>query len=235
MSGQDKKFSFREFVFEQKCVPWKVRLFFQRIIPWQIRRFLFYGCVNLNSPQAMDERYSKQGDDFVSMENLYEYILDFVPEKGRLLDAGCGIGVLLRMIREHKKGLELYGVDFSSVAVERVRGYGISAECVVLPELPYDDGYFDCIVCTEVLEHLDEPAKTVVSFHRVLKEGGLVIASVPDGMGPDDCDEHVQDFSEDEFRKLFSENGFSVISLEVVAKEPARKPGDAFVIVCKKV
>ncbi len=228
-------FSLRDFVIEQKCVPWKLRLFFQKLLPWKFRRFLVYGKVNLNTPESMDERYSSQGDDFVSMDNLYEYVLGFVPSEGRLLDAGCGIAVLLRMIRDRKPGLELFGVDFSRVAVERTRGYGFSAERVILPELPYPEDYFDCVVCTEVLEHLDKPAETVVSFRRVLKKGGLVIASVPDGMGPDDCDEHVQDFSKDEFGKLFSDNGFRVRSLEVVEKEPARKPGSAFVIVCEKV
>ena len=230
-----KGFSLKEFVVEQKCIPWKVRLFFQKVVPWKVRRFLFHGRVNLNSPEAMDRRYSFQDDDFVSMENLYEYVLKFVPQEGRLLDAGCGIGVLLRMIRSRRPELELYGVDFSSVAVERVRGYGFFAERVVLPGLPYGNEYFDCVVCTEVLEHLDSPSDTVREFWRVLKEGGIVIASVPEDMGPDDCDEHVQDFSRRDFEDLFSDNGFSVRSLDVVAKEPARKPGNAFVIVCEKV
>jgi len=227
--------SIREFVVEQKCIPWKLRLFFQKFIPWQVRRFLTHGRVNLNTPDAMDKRYSSQGDDFISMENLYEYILTLIPPKGRLLDAGCGIAVLLRMIREKYPQLELFGVDFSSVAIQRTRNYGFNAERTILPDLPYPDEFFDCIVSTEVLEHLDAPEETMRSFYRVLCPDGRVIVTVPDGMGPDHCDEHVQDFTRDELIDLFENNGFVVRSLEVVEREPARKPGASFVVVGEKV
>ncbi len=227
--------SLREFVIEQKCIPWKLRLLLQKIIPWQVRRFLTHGKINLNTPDAMDKRYSSQGDDFVSMENLYAHILTLIPSRGRLLDAGCGIAVLLRMIRNRYPQLELFGVDFSSVAVQRTRNYGFAAEQTVLPDLPYSDDFFDCIVSTEVLEHLNEPEKTIRSFHRVVRTGGCIIATVPDGMGPDHCDEHVQDFTSDELIALFENNGFVVRSLEVIEREPARKPGASFVIVGEKV
>ncbi len=227
--------SLSKFVFEQHCIPWKVRLFVRRVVPWWIRRILVYGRVNLNTPEAMDERYLSQGDDFVSMENLYEYIIQYLPDEGKLLDAGCGIAVLLRMIRKNKPNLKLFGIDFSQVAVKRTQEYGFEARLSILPDIPYPDDCFDIIVSTEVLEHLENPEKTVRSFNRVLRKGGLVIVSVPKDMGPDHCIEHVQDFDEKALAELFKENGFQVEHLAVVDREPQRKPGASYVLVGRKV
>ena len=182
----------------------------------------------------MDKRYSEQGDDFVSMENLYGVILGLVPNRGKLLDAGCGIGVLLRMIRDKYPAVELFGTDFSRVAVDRTRGYGFSVERAVLPDIPFPDNFFTCVVCTEVLEHLDDPAATLREFRRILADDGLVIVSVPKDMGPDHCDEHVQDFDEAKLRKAFSESGLPITQLSVVEREPHRKPGSSYLVVAEK-
>lgn len=229
-----KRFDMREFVFKQYCIPWKIRLLVKYVVPWKIRRYLLYGRVNLNSPEAMDLRYSMQDDTFVSMENLYEYIIGLLPHKGRVLDAGCGIAVLLRMIRDRRPDLELYGIDFSQVAVARTRRYGFKAELAVLPDIPYPSGFFDVIISTEVLEHLERPDETVRSFFRVLKSAGRVIVSVPKGMGPDHCIEHLHDFDKDTLTCLFSDNGFVVEHLALVEREPHRKPGASYVLVASK-
>lgn len=45
--------------------------------------------------------------------------------------------------------------------------------------LPFDDGEFDSIVCTQVLEHVPNPWPVVSEMNRVLKSGGHVLISVP--------------------------------------------------------
>jgi len=227
-------FSLREFIVTQHGVPWKLRLAARRLIPWQLRRVLFYGRVNLNTPEAMDARYLHQGDDFRSMENLYAHIIRKLPRRGRLLDAGCGIAVLLRMIRDEQAGLELHGMDFSFVAVSRTRDYGFPSVRARLPELPYADASFDCVVSTEVLEHLDRPEQALRSFHRVLRPGGLLIVSVPEGMGPDDCMEHIQDFDERSLHACLTSASFEVESIDLVEREPARKPGASYLAVARR-
>ncbi len=225
------RFSLRQFVFEQHCVPWKVRLAVRRLLPWQWRRTLRHGRVNLNTPQSMDERYAGLGDDFRSMENLYARILPLVPPTGRLLDVGCGIGVLLRRVREHRPALDLQGADFSLVAVQRTQAYGFPARVAVLPHVPCGDAEFDCVVSTEVLEHLDDPAAAVRTFARILRPGGTLIVSVPKDMGPDHCDEHVQDFTADSLECLLRGNGFTVRSIEEIVREPQRCDAKSFLAV----
>ncbi len=48
-----------------------------------------------------------------------------------------------------------------------------------LLDLPFCDGELDAVVCTEVLEHCKNPLRAATEMHRVLKPGGLLLASSP--------------------------------------------------------
>ena len=47
-----------------------------------------------------------------------------------------------------------------------------------LIDLPFDES-LDTVLCTEVLEHCEEPVRAVSSIHRALKPGGILLASAP--------------------------------------------------------
>src|SRR6266536_3496857 len=44
---------------------------------------------------------------------------------------------------------------------------------------PFPDGAADCVLCTEVLEHLPNPQECIAEAHRLLRGGGRLIASTP--------------------------------------------------------
>lgn len=46
-------------------------------------------------------------------------------------------------------------------------------------ELPFDDATFDCVICLETLEHVEEPIKAMSEVYRVLKIGGKFVGSAP--------------------------------------------------------
>jgi SAM-dependent methyltransferase len=48
-----------------------------------------------------------------------------------------------------------------------------------LCELPFQDNYYDLILCNHVLEHIPEDQKAMQEMYRVLKPGGTLIAQVP--------------------------------------------------------
>ena len=99
---------------------------------------------------------------------------------GHVLNAGCGAGSFtLRLL---DAGYEVTSVDASEAFVERVRqlvGDRGAVELADLHALRFEAGAFDAIVCGEVLEHLDDDQTAVREFARVLKPGGVVLASVP--------------------------------------------------------
>jgi 2-polyprenyl-3-methyl-5-hydroxy-6-metoxy-1,4-benzoquinol methylase len=89
----------------------------------------------------------------------------------RILDAGCGEGVLVEAFRA--KGFKIEGLDLNYES-EYVRLGSVL-------EMPYEDGAFDAVLLLDVFEHLayvDQPVG-LAEIRRVLQTGGKLIASIP--------------------------------------------------------
>jgi SAM-dependent methyltransferase len=96
--------------------------------------------------------------------------LDPLPPRTRVLDAGCGEGVL---VDEYASRLAIEGLD-ANYSSTRVRSGSLTA-------LPYPDESFDRALCLDVLEHLtfDDQREAVRQLHRVLAPRGELLVSVP--------------------------------------------------------
>lgn len=95
----------------------------------------------------------------------------------RLLDVGCGAGSFLKKMEKY--GMEVYGVDFSKVAVSRARTSGLNVFHGSLEKAKFSDEYFDVITLNHVFEHLHDPLKTLRELKRILKTKGTIIMGVP--------------------------------------------------------
>jgi 2-polyprenyl-3-methyl-5-hydroxy-6-metoxy-1,4-benzoquinol methylase len=94
------------------------------------------------------------------------------------IDVGCGDG--LTSSRWKRDGLHLVGVDVSRSAVAAARAKGIDAQVVEdAGVLPFDGGTFDVALCLEVFEHLFTPHDVAIEILRILRPGGVLIATVP--------------------------------------------------------
>jgi SAM-dependent methyltransferase len=93
-----------------------------------------------------------------------------LPPEARVLDAGCGEGVLIDEFDGH---LRIEGID-PNYGSERVRTGSLLS-------LPYSDGSFDRALCLDVLEHLtfEEQPAALAELYRVLRPGGELLVSVP--------------------------------------------------------
>jgi SAM-dependent methyltransferase len=99
----------------------------------------------------------------------------------RILDVGCGTGLLtMRLVRE-LPGSRVVGCDFSHGMLRQAR-----AQSAHLPlaqgdaqRLPFSAGSFDAVVSTEAFHWFPDPGAALAEFHRVLSERGrLLIAFV---------------------------------------------------------
>lgn len=109
-------------------------------------------------------------------DNIFKRMLQ--PGCGdRILDAGCGMGYFTDMLNN---GAYCIGVDLDRDCIHHCQQYmkGAYLSCD-LHELPFPDNYFDKVLCTEVLEHIKDNGKVLDELHRVIKPGGIMVASVP--------------------------------------------------------
>jgi SAM-dependent methyltransferase len=98
-------------------------------------------------------------------------------EHPRVLDAGCGTG---RNIRDYARLGEATGVDPSpdAVAFRHARGLGQVTQSGI-EQLPFEDGAFDLVTATDVLEHIPDDHGAARELRRVTKPGGALLVTVP--------------------------------------------------------
>ena len=105
-----------------------------------------------------------------------------------VLDAGCGTGRHLRVLAR-LPGLKIHGIDRNPADVAKaVRALrempdALSREVSVtsadITQMPFADETFDCVICSEVLEHIPEHEAALKELVRVLKPRGTLVVSVP--------------------------------------------------------
>jgi 2-polyprenyl-3-methyl-5-hydroxy-6-metoxy-1,4-benzoquinol methylase len=109
-----------------------------------------------------------------------------LPEGAEVLDVGCGNGVISRGLGE--KGFVVKGVDVSEKAIERAKSLNtlpnVRFEVVSAEQLVADGQRFHAVVCSEVLEHLNDPGKLLVVLRNILYDNGILVVTVPNGSGP---------------------------------------------------
>lgn len=113
------------------------------------------------------------------MRHLRRYdFADKIIPAGRVLDAACGSGYGSSIIGENR---EYIGVDLSDSAVSFAqKNYGPHKYHIAdINALPFDANWFDSVVSFETLEHVPDPVAALKEFRRVLKPGGILVASVP--------------------------------------------------------
>ena len=109
------------------------------------------------------------------MQYLYEMLESTKPDS--ILDAGCGEGFVLSFVAEQSPELRLFGVDLSEAAVSYAREHFGSIATFRkgnLYRLPFSDNSFDTVLCSEVLEHIEDPDRAVLELKRVARHNVLI-------------------------------------------------------------
>lgn len=113
-------------------------------------------------------------------DEMLSIIEKHVSSEAKILEAGAGSGkwvIFLDSIGYNVTGIEINGKD-----VTRLKAYcpEIKMDCGDITRLPYENNSFDSYLSFGVLEHLiDGPEIALSEAHRVLKENGVAIISVP--------------------------------------------------------
>jgi dolichol-phosphate mannosyltransferase len=143
----------------------------------------------------------------------------------QVLDVGCGSSRILGAIPG------MLGLDIQLHKLRYARRYGNELVQGSIFELPFADGTFDCVVCSEVIEHIPVQEKPFDELTRVLKIGGRLILGTPDydrwrwralewlygRLSPGGyADEHITHYSRANLGPYLQGKGFEIESVEYV-------------------
>jgi len=185
----------------------------------------------LNEGHAM-QRFWHRGK-LVMIDQL---VRPYLKEDSHLLEIGCGAGNLL--VQASVPGSVPIALDLSMQALNFVRSrlqelvtgkdaiHGYACIQSIGEHLPFADASFDCILLSEVVEHLEAPEFSIREASRVLRPGGRLLVTTPNyrsfwpmmewtvdrlNMAPKmGGEQHISKFYPTTLRDLMSESGLGV-------------------------
>jgi SAM-dependent methyltransferase len=99
----------------------------------------------------------------------------------RIMDIGCAAGALLLHLRE--RGWDARGVEISPAAEYARERRGLDVRSLPLEENRFPGGFFDAVLASHLIEHLNAPSDFVKEVYRVLRPGGRFFVSTPNIAG----------------------------------------------------
>jgi len=136
-----------------------------------------------------------------------------LPAGSKVLDAGAG-SCPYRAIFSH---CDYKAQDFTSLQDEQLSGgqYGRIDYVCDITAIPVEDGSFDALLCSEVIEHVPDPVAVMAEFARILKPGGKLILTAPLGSGIHQEPYHFYGgYTPYWYDKVLSEMGFEDIRVD---------------------
>lgn len=137
--------------------------------------------------QDWGQKYGKTTSYFYRCRTFHEFFMAAGLERASILDYGCGSGdITFPMLQS---GHSVTGVDIAEgmirKATERAEQFGLSAKAsyhhlddAIVSRISSEK--FDVVVCSSVLEYIEDDRSVLRMFHDVLRDGGFLLVSVPD-------------------------------------------------------
>lgn len=188
------------------------------------KRLIYEGY---HANRAVQNRILK-ADDF-TYKTILGLIRRYKIKKKMILDIGCGVGSVDFYLAE--EGNRVVGIDISKNAINSAIKTAKVLKKMSNPKFIVGDieklnfkNKFDVVICSEVLEHLDDDENAVISIRDALKYHGILIASSPSTNAPlyklgllknfDQEVGHVRRYSPESLRQLIQNNGFKIIYIK---------------------
>lgn len=107
------------------------------------------------------------------------FLISLVPNRDiRLLDIGCGPGYALCLLADMREKVRAFGIDFSlnSLLLAKHSAPVIQGDAL---HLPIKEGFIDVVTLVDVVEHLPDKGRLIDQCHRMLRDGGQLLISMP--------------------------------------------------------
>jgi SAM-dependent methyltransferase len=150
----------------------------------------------------------------VANQIILDAMVEFLEEtrrrrpSGRLLDLGAGS-------KPYEPLYSSYFADSTSVDVPHSAHDTSSVDVMAwADDLPFPDGSFDCVICTEVLEHCPDPLAVMREICRVLTPGGRALVTTPFLIPLHEMPHDYYRFTPSALRQLSEAAGLAVTTIE---------------------
>ena len=173
--------------------------------------------------------FQKQHVQLPDYERIVGVLAQLAPKKGRLLEIGSYLGILLDRLRAD--GWTTTGLEPShKVAVYSRERYGHDIIEGLLPHPALPAGAYDTVLLLHVIEHMPDPAESVREIRRLMKPGGVLVVETPrfDSLmfkllgrrerSLNNCAGHLFFFAVPTLSQLLERNGFEVVRVDLVGR-----------------
>jgi SAM-dependent methyltransferase len=150
----------------------------------------------------------------VVQEPIFRELMGATP-RGRFLNAGSGAdGPLSGFVESFPHITEIVNIDIKPVRISDRRSDLRNRDVVgSITEMPFADRSFDWVLCTEVIEHVDDDRRAAGEIARVLKADGYALISVPTPPVPHENPLHEREgYTLEELGALLGESGLEVVA-----------------------
>ncbi|HUA33468.1 MAG TPA: glycosyltransferase [Candidatus Binataceae bacterium] len=145
----------------------------------------------------------------------------------RILDAGCGSSIIVQSLNH------AVGMDFNFAKLRFLRRYSIPLTRGSAFALPFKDASFDCVISSQVIEHIPFDDSLFTEMRRVLRPGGTLIIGTPDYatigwrtiepiygvlMPGGYKDEHITHYTRESLTEILKRHGFEVEEAAYIAR-----------------
>jgi len=142
----------------------------------------------------------------IYLEKFLDRAAAEVSQGSMVLDAGAGDG---------RYSLHFKHANYESADICKLeRPYSEITYVCNLNDIPVEDNRYDAIICTQVLEHINEPSEVLAEFNRVLKPGGKLYLTAPLYYPEHEIPYDFYRYTQFGFQHLFKKAGFTVNNIE---------------------
>lgn len=142
------------------------------------------------------------------LQSILDFITENIPQKNdlKIAEIGCGVGRMIGELAKSNSQNQHYGIDFSYQMLRRAREFWLEEKSIELDysdrgfdsitlegitlnnlelglakaeNLPFENDSLDVLFSSFLIDRLNDPLKGFHEFHRVLKEGGVMIFMSP--------------------------------------------------------
>ncbi len=155
----------------------------------------------------------------------HEILTHFAADAGKTLDVGCGSSRILTTL------LDIVGADIKISKMRYMRRYQARGLVASAFDLPFPDASFDCVISSQVIEHLPADPRLFQEMARVLEPGGYLIIGTPDyghviwpvieffygRFAPGGyADEHITHYTKESLTHILAQYGFEFVEIRWV-------------------